>query len=732
MMTTEPRHRRPRKSGIAVACALLAIATSLSAEIKLPSIFSDHMVLQREQKVPVWGTSDAGATLTVQFADQNKTTKADSEGKWRIDLNPLEASATPRKLTVTASNEKSPLILQDILVGEVWLCSGQSNMQWTMQNSDKADTNIANAKSATIRLYNTPRVASPYPLDTINASWTACTPETVRDFSAIAYYFGKQLNHDLEVPVGLLLSAWGGTRIEPWTPPSGFEGIETLTDIHTKVQKTLPHTLSYKREMNNYLKQLKQWTATSSATLGSNEYIPAPPAFPSELILGESHQEPTKIYNGMLHAHVPFAIKGAIWYQGESNHTDGLLYVDKTRALLNGWRSIWENDFPFYFVQIAPFNYNEPPERLPEFWEAQSKIVDEIPNTGMAVINDVTNLTNIHPSNKEVPGKRLALLALDNTYGKDLVSTGPIFKRLEKLDGALKVHFDSAEGLSTRDGKAPDWFEIADKTGNFKKAQAEINGTSITLKSNEVAEPLALRFAWHKLAIPNLVNGAGLPASPFRAGKLPEVNLSNLPEAKGFRTVYQIDVPADANYSQAAPKYNVDNRAKAGVFNQIAYFLELQQPGQARKYVFVSMDTFTKDSSKIGIPTGKSGAQFMQRVTNLTVRSNVEGLSDCDNTDGGNIEFWPGNYRPANQESIPGASDDKFDFGDLADSNIPGYGSMQIHNWKAKQTVLAINRWGANGELDIGIGNSDGNSSDWTFSENAKDYTLRRLTVLVK
>lgn len=719
--------------GIAVVFALLATSIRLSAELALPSIFSDHMVLQREQAVPVWGTADAGATLTVQFAGQSISTTADSAGKWRIDLKPLQASATPRELLVTSSMEQQTVALRDVLVGEVWLCSGQSNMQWAMQKSSKADMDIANAESATIRLYYTPRVASAHPLETINASWTPCTPDTVRDFSAVAYYFGKKLNHDLNVPVGLLHSSWGGTRIEPWTPPCGFEGIDALADIHAMLEKTLPDSPDYKQAMSGYLKQIKQWTAESSEAFEAGAYVSAPPALPEGLMLGESHQTATKIYNAMIHAHVPFAIKGAIWYQGEANRRDGVLYIDKTRALLNGWRSLWGYEFPFYFVQIAPFRYStEAPEILAEFWEAQSAIVEQIPNTGMAVISDVTDLKDIHPANKEVPGTRLALLALDNTYGKDHVSTGPVFDKMEQLDGALKVTFDAAEGLSTRDGKAPDWFEVAGEDGVFKQAQAVIEGSSVVLSSVEVPAPLVVRFAWHKLAIPNLVNGAGLPTSAFRAGKLPEVNVTNLPEADGFRTVYQIELPVDANYAKAQPSYGVDNQAATGAFTQVAYFLELQKPGQARKYVFVSMDAFTDDVSKVGIPTVESGAKFMQQVLNLTVRSNVESLTDCSNSDGGNIEFWPGNYAPGNEQKIPGANPAKHDFGDAGSSQIPGYGSMQIHHWKAQQTVFAINHWGTTGVVDIGIGNSTGKTADWTFTGNAKDYTLRRLTVMVK
>lgn len=717
----------------AAALAWLATSTGLSAALALPAIFSDHMVLQREQAVPVWGTADAGATLTIEFDGQSKTATADSAGKWRIDLDPLQASATPRELLVTSSVGQQTVALRDVLVGEVWLCSGQSNMQWAMHQSSKANTDIANAESATIRLYDTPRVASAYPLDTINASWTACTPETVRGFSAVAYYFGKKLNHDLNVPVGLLHSSWGGTRIEPWTPPCGFEGIDAVADIHAMVQKTLPSSPHYKQAMSGYLKQIKQWTAESSEAFDAGGYVSAPPTLPEGVLLGGNHQTATKIYNGMIHAHVPFAIKGAIWYQGESNHPEGALYTDKTRALLNGWRSLWGYEFPFYFVQIAPFHYgNLAPEILAEFWEAQSAVVEQIPNTGMVVISDVTELQNIHPSNKEAPGTRLALLALDNTYGKDLVSTGPVFNKLEQLDGALKVTFDAAEGLSTRDGKAPDWFEIAGKDGAFKKAQAVIEGQSVVLRSAEVPAPLVVRFAWHKLATPNLVNGAGLPTSAFRAGKLPEVSVTDLPEAAGFRTVYQIELPVDANYAKAAPSYAVDKRTAAGAFSQVAYCLELQKPGQARQYVFVSMDAFTDDASKVGIPTLKSGAKFMQQVSNLTVRSNVEGLTDCSNSEGGNIEFWPGNYAAENTQNIPGANPAKYDFGDVGSNQIPGYGSMQIHHWKAQQTVFAINHWGTPGAVDIGIGSSTGKTADWTFTGNAKDYTLRRLTVMVK
>jgi sialate O-acetylesterase len=361
-----------------------------------------------------------------------------------------------------------------------------------------------------------------------------------------------------------------------------------------------------------------------------------------------------------------------------------------------------------------------------------------------------------------VPGSRLALLAEANTYGMNVVSTGPVFQTLGKLDGKLNVTFSSADGLTTRDGKTPDWFELVGKDGSFKPADAEIEGNRVILSSPEIREPVGVRFAWSKLAKPNLMNAAGLPAWPFRAGELPEdsgtpaaalvpaagaapaapsakvitaaPSPAELPEMNGFRMVYQLNIPENATYV-SAPNYDVDNSASdRKPFTKVAYLLELQKAGEEVRYAFVSMDRFTDDLKKIGLPVASSNARFMQLVTNLTVRSNVEGIVSCTDSDGGNIEFFPGNYGGPNTEKIPGASSSKHDFGDAPSDKIPGYGCMQVHNWKEKQTVFAINHWGMRGPVDIGIGNSpaSGKALDWTFSANASDYILRRLSVFVK
>lgn len=671
----------------------------LAAELSLPSVFSDHMVLQRERAVPVWGKADPGTKVTVSFAGQTKTATADTEGKWRVDIEKLSASAESRTLTVRAGDKQ--IVFQDVLVGEVWLCSGQSNMKFVMCKTVDATTAIAAANYPQIRLFNTPQVPVAKPKETIDAKWEVCTPETITNFSGVAYYFGRKLHKDLNVPVGLLESAWGGTRIEPWTPPCGFEGINTLSDIREQAQKL---------------------TSLPKVTQGN----------------------PSALYNGMIYAHIPFAIRGAIWYQGEANRRDGMLYVDKTQALLNGWRKLWGYDFPFYFVQIAPYQYgDDSPDILPAFWEAEAAIVKTIPKTGMAVIYDYATTNDIHPPNKEIPGTRLALIAEANDYGMKIVSTGPVFQTLEKQGGKLKVIFSSAAGLATRDGKAPDWFEVAGKDGVFKKAEAKIDGAAVVVQSGEVSEPVAVRFAWHKLAMPNLVNGAGLPAAAFRAGDLPvpaaaapvvyePVKLP--PEANGYRMIYQLIIPENASYAKEAPRYAIDNSDKDNVpFSKVAYYLELEKKDGTKQSVFAAMDRFTDSLKKIGVPVNSCGARFMQTVSNLTVRSSVPGVISCTDSDGGNIEFWPGNYGLTNQQNIPNASPTQFDFGDARVDKVPGYGCMQIHNWKEKQTVMAFNHWGGTpGPADIGIGNAPKGNPDWTFSKNSTDYTVRRLTVLVK
>jgi sialate O-acetylesterase len=451
--------------------------------LELASLFSDNMILQREKAVPVWGTSDPGAAITVEFAGQTQTTTAAGDGTWRVDLDSMTASADSRTLTVSAELDSvtAEVSFSNVLVGEVWLCSGQSNMWWPIskvENTDKAIV-AATPSDPLLRFFNIPVVTADTALERLDAVWTESTTGTwgtAYNFSAVAYYFGLKLKAELGVPVGLIQSAIGATTVETWLPAG-----------------------------NDY-----------NSTAGI-------------------------CYNGMIDAIIPFAMRGAIWYQGESNVMsngyDGqpLTYVAKKKALINGWRSLWGDAFPFYYVQIAPYKYTVDSTTtiddgiLPFFWEAQSAIVDEITNTGMAVITDSvtatngsTNLGQIHPRDKIVPGTRLALLALDHTYGQDIVSTGPVFQSIIQVGSTLEVTFDSAVGLTTSDSPAaPDGFEIAEADGVYVTATATVSGSQVILSAAGIDAPRYMRFAWSEVAQPNLRNAAGLVASSFRANVAP-------------------------------------------------------------------------------------------------------------------------------------------------------------------------------------------------------------------
>ncbi len=713
-----------------IVMALLLTALSARAEVKLPGIFGDHMVLQREQKLPIWGWASPGEAVSVQFDNQAAlTTTADAQGKWRVELPPHPAGG-PHTLTVKASNT---ITFQDVLMGEVWLCSGQSNMEFVVGSADNAQSEIAAANYPEIRHIKVPLVPASLPQDNFKASWTVCSPQTAGGFTAAGYFMARKLQKELGVPVGLINSSWGGTLIEPWTPVSGFAEVPALKGIYEQVLRTLPNNPQYQQRLKQHLADVEKWSATAKEALAANRPVPLTPAFPEDIKPLTSHQSPTTLFNAMINPLVGYGIRGAIWYQGESNHGEGKLYTEKMKALVGGWRKLWNlGDFPFFYVQIAPYKYGaENPTTLPTFWEAQSAAL-EIPNSGMVVTTDIANLNDIHPKNKQDVGLRLALLALKNTYGKkDVVATGPTFKSLSQEGNKLRVNFDNAAGgLASRDKQPLTWFEVIGEDTDFVKANAVIDGNSVILSAPEVKKPLAMRFGWNKDAEPNLVNEAGLPTASFRAGEVPKLDYLTLkvPEASGYKLVYDLDLAKlGANI-----KYDTDNSgAIGGAFDRIAYFLELRNAQDGVTYCYVSMDAFTTDAKKIGIPTLASGAVFQTLVKNASVVSNVKGIVTGNVGDNCNLEFWPHNYGPLNTAKTPGASDSIYDFGDQMSEPADGYGSMQIHNYRAGQTLIAINHWVAGPSADIGIGNSPVEHHDWTFQGNAAAYTSKRLRVLV-
>lgn len=505
--------------------ALLAALPLLSrAEVSLPSIFTDHMVLQRDVPVAIWGAASAGENVTVRFADQSRAATADSAGRWSVRLDPLPASAEGRELVVSGSNT---LVLSDVLVGEVWFCSGQSNMEKPLgarsgqKPCDDHEAEIAAASHPLLRLFQVPRHNRPVQGD-LSLRWLPCSPETVErsNFSAAGYYFGRRLLLELRVPVGLIHSSVGGTRVEPWTPKDVFADYPLLAPV-------------------------------AAAAASGEKY---------------KGQGVGNLYASMVAPFVPYTLRGWLWYQGESNLMthDAPVYAEKMRALVESWRAAWGlPDAPFYHVQLAPYAYSRrkqpdpmSPEALPLFWEAQDRSL-AIPRTGQAVINDsVVNFGDIHPTNKKVVGERLALVALRRAYGRDdVVDSGPLFSRVEKDGAALLASFEFADGLAAREGGELKGFDVAGEDRVFHPARAVVRGDKIAVSSASVPAPVALRYGWHERHGGNLVNAAGLPARSFRSDDWPvDSTRPATPEDLAPKTPPQpLKTPPPATQSTSAP-----------------------------------------------------------------------------------------------------------------------------------------------------------------------------------
>ena len=479
---------------IVSAAILAAITLAARADVKLPAIFGDHMVLQREQAVPVWGWADDGEKVTVEFAGQKVDATAKG-GKWSVSLAALKASATGAKFTVSGKNKVE---FKDVVVGEVWLCGGQSNMEWSVSASKNSAQEIAGANNPLIRHIKIPHVTAATAQDDVKAGpWQLTTPQTAGSFTAVGYFFAREIQKEIGVPIGLIGSNWGGTRIEPWTPPIGFQSVPALKEAFADKLATFP---------------------AKSPVVGKDKKAVLDKD--GKPVMNVSNGSPLAMYNAMIHPLVPFAIRGALWYQGESNNGEGMLYFEKKRALIEGWRKVWnQGEFPFLFVQLAPYRYNSP-EKLPGIWEAQTATLS-IPNTGMAVTTDVTTVRDIHPPDKQTVGHRLALWALAKTYNKPVTSyASPLFDTLKVEGNKATVSFKNTEGgLKSLNGQPLTWFTLAGEDKKFVEAKAELNGNTVTVSAEGVAKPVAVRFGWHELAEPNLANAAGLPASPFRTDK---------------------------------------------------------------------------------------------------------------------------------------------------------------------------------------------------------------------
>lgn len=503
---------------------LLALgATPLRAELKLPRFFSEGMVLQRDRDAAIWGHATAGAEVTVTFKGKTSTATPDETGRWRAAIPTGDADPVGAVLSVSGDGGK--VEIADVLVGEVWFASGQSNMFYTMErNADYAGL-IAGTDLPGLRFFNAPLVTAVEPQEDIEGTWQRSTAETVPGFSAVAFFFARKLHLDLGVPVGVIKSAWGGKPVETFT---SREALNTLPGTQEMVDKMLAEDRSYNDAMAQeaYQKRLAEWTEKMKANRGQPQSErakagkrPTPPKRPLD-----TEGRAGVLYNSMIHPFAGYTMRGAIWYQGEGNARFEAVPYDQTLPLMiRDWRGRWGDDFSFLFVQLANFRTPSTAPGTPDPWallqDRQRRILDTTPKTGMAIINDIGESGDIHPKNKQDVGERLARWALAKDYGKDLVYSGPLFKTAEVQENTIRVIFTHVgDGLKSRDGGPLKRFEIAGGDQVWKWADATIDGTDTVLVSNpEVPKPVAVRYAWASNPEgANLVNSEGLPTSVFR------------------------------------------------------------------------------------------------------------------------------------------------------------------------------------------------------------------------
>ena len=502
---------------ISVVIFYLSLVLCCFAKVQLPSIFNNGMVLQRDCSVKVWGYATPDSTVTVSGSCMLKDVNcvSNSSGQWQTSFQTKSAPG-PYTLVIKDTSDNSTIRFDEVLCGEVWLCSGQSNMAFYLNKSHNATEAISQAdKYSNIRLFKVPMVSSLNEEFDVDTKWQPCFSKTVPEFSAIGYFFSRYIYDELKVPVGVIQAAWGGSKIEAWTPLQGYEGIERLDSQRHWICERSPGTNEYKQRVAQLIDQTEQWQQQASQAIATGQSVSDLPAM--DINLPQDRKGFAGLYNAMICPVQPYTIKGVLWYQGEANYPDGMIYYERTKALVDGWRKAWgQGDFPFYYVQLAPYKYGRE-GALPLFWEAQTQCLN-LKNTGMAVTIDIGNYEDIHPANKQEVARRLSLWALAKDYGKtDVVFSGPIFNSAKFENSKAIVKFDYVgQGLSTGDGKAPSWFEIAGDDGKFYPAEAKIlSSDEIVASSLYVSDPKVVRFAWSKKATPNLINKSGLPAPAF-------------------------------------------------------------------------------------------------------------------------------------------------------------------------------------------------------------------------
>lgn len=522
--------RRTRLGNLAPFVFLLGTLSSSNtwSAVALPVMFTDHMVLQRDMTTPVWGWADPGESVTVTLGDQEKKTTADQSGKWRVDLAPHAGGYDAFTLTVKASNTVQ---IEDVVYGEVWICSGQSNMQWPVTASWNSDLAIASADHPEIRIITNENAGVQVPMQDFVGRWEICSPQTIGDFSAVGFYFGLQLQKILDVPVGLIDNAWGGSSCEAWVER---ERLAANPEMYRPLMQRWEETESQPDLRDSYAeyeKAILQWQDAEIAAKKAGEAVPDQPGRPNNQMVAQ--HRPANLLNGRVWPIIPYAIKGVIWYQGESNASRAYQYGDLFPLMIQNWRDLWgQGDFSFYWVQLADFQ-RETTEPVESDWaelrEAQTMTLDKLPKTGQAVIIDIGEASDIHPRNKLEVGKRLARLALAQDYGFDFAHQSPRFDSMEVRDGKAHLTFKHVGGgLRSVDAAEVQGFTIAGEDHQWKNAQATIerDGT-VTVWSDEVAQPVAVRYAWANNPVCNVYSREGLPLTPFRTDDWDGVTAKN-------------------------------------------------------------------------------------------------------------------------------------------------------------------------------------------------------------
>lgn len=491
-----------------IAFLLLAfLPLNAESTLKLAGLFTDHMVIQRDQPATVWGFSKPGETITVTFAGREKSTKASKDGTWTLKLDSLKANSTGATLIARTANQETTI--NDILVGDVWLCSGQSNMHFRMKSVRNAEEEIAAMNHPDVRFFTVGHQFGQKPLDDVVGAWQPVSPATVAECSAVACYFGTALQQKLGVPIGLIVSSVGGTRIESWMRSETLAATGESKTLIEKWKDVSPEEFARIATVYSEFQDQRDRVHPAAVREAKAQGKPVPPApvAPKQ----RCHDCPSALHNGMIEPLEPFPIRGAIWYQGESNAGQPGPYQKLLPAMIGDWRSVWGNDLPFLFVQLAPHRSIHP-----GFREAQHLIWQNTPRTAMAVTTDVGNADNIHPTHKRPVGERLALAARALSHGEDIVSSGPVFKDITIAGNRAIISFThEGGGLIAKNGELKG-FTIAGADGKFLPSTAVIAGNTVIVSSEKVTRPTAVRYNWDIMPEGNLFNREDLPAAPFR------------------------------------------------------------------------------------------------------------------------------------------------------------------------------------------------------------------------